>query len=69
MSFLSLIHLEEWHHPQTIIQSKNLRANTLLSHSFQPSVDKLIIKLGQICPLLSTWIPLFNLTSLLPVLP
>lgn len=64
-----LIHLEERHHLQTIIQSKNFRANTLLSHSFQPSVDKLIIKLGRICPLLSTWIPLFNLTSLLPVLP
>ena len=46
--FLSLIPLEEWHHPQTMIQSKGFRVNTLLFHSFQPSIDKLII--GQISP-------------------
>lgn len=47
--FLSLIRLEEWHHPQTMIQSKDFRVNTLLFHSFQPSIDKLIN--GQISPL------------------
>lgn len=50
---LSLICLEEWHHPQTMIKSKNIRINILLFHSFQPSIDKLII--GQISPLFSSF--------------
>lgn len=50
---LSLICLEEWHHPQTMIQSKNIRVNILLFHSFQPSIDKLIIE--QISPPFSSF--------------
>lgn len=57
--FLSLTNLRNWRHPQIIIQTRSLRVNTLLFHSLQPSVEKLIIKLGQTCPLLCNRIPLF----------